>query len=153
MILKQVPFIVHLPDGKYAGTHTNVGGQLDVTPTILHLLGISTADMTLLGQPLITSQPQSKLVVQRNGAFTDGTVYYMPSGDAVAENGKCWNIAANALGDVGKCLGAVEDARTELSMSDQIVQHDLIASFRAATVEASADGGEATAANTSGAGK
>lgn len=153
MILKQVPFIVHLPDGKYAGTHANVGGQLDVTPTILHLLGISTADMTLLGQPLLTSQPQSKLVVQRNGAFTDGTVYYMPSGDAVAENGKCWNIAANKLGDVQKCLGAVEDARTELSMSDQIVQHDLIASFRAAAVEASADGGAATAVNTSGAGK
>lgn len=136
MITKQVPFIVHLPDGAYAGTHPNVGGQLDVAPTMLHLLGIPTSELTMLGTPLITAeQPDNrKLVVQRNGAFTDGTVYYMPSGDGIAENGKCWNIAANAVGDIGACLGAVDDARAELAISDQIILHDLIPSFSDAAI-------------------
>lgn len=108
LILKQVPLLVHLPKDEHAGTYTNVGGQLDVTPTVMHLLGISTADQYLLGMPLLTEQKQEgKMVVFRNGAWTDGTVYYMPSSDGIAENGKCWNIAANALGDMNACIGAV----------------------------------------------
>ncbi|MFF2090431.1 LTA synthase family protein [Paenibacillus sp. NPDC058174] len=136
MILKQVPFLVHLPDGAYAGTHTNVGGQLDVTPTLLHLLGISTANDTLLGTPLLTEQALSgkggKLVVQRNGAFTDGTVYYMPSSDGIEANGKCWNIADNKLGAIAPCLAHTEEAASELTMSDQIITHDLIPVFKEA---------------------
>ncbi|NIK77284.1 phosphoglycerol transferase MdoB-like AlkP superfamily enzyme [Paenibacillus castaneae] len=130
-ILKQVPFIVHLPNDEHSGTYTNVGGQLDVTPTIMHLLGISTADKYLIGTPLLTEKKQDgKMVVFRNGAWTDGTVYYMPSGDNIIENGKCWNIAENALGDMNACSHAVEAARTELNMSDQIVMNDLIDAFK-----------------------
>ncbi len=134
MILKQVPFLVHLPDGAYAGTHTNAGGQLDVTPTLLHLLGISTANDTLLGTPLLTEHALSgkgdKLVVQRNGAFTDGTVYYMPSSDGIEANRKCWNIAENKLGSTAPCLAHSAEAASELTMSDQIITHDLIPVFK-----------------------
>ena len=42
-VLKGVPFLVHLPDDARAGTYHQVGGQLDVTPTVLHLLGIPSA--------------------------------------------------------------------------------------------------------------
>lgn len=131
MILKQVPFILHLPDGAYAGTHSTVGGQIDITPTIMHLLGISTADQTLIGTPLITENEQTdnKLVALRNGFFTDGSFYFIPSSDGIAENGACWNIAANAVGELAPCLNAAEEARTEIAISDQIVIHDLIASF------------------------
>ncbi|MUT66886.1 LTA synthase family protein [Paenibacillus sp. NEAU-GSW1] len=143
MILKQVPFIVHLPDGAYAGTHANVGGQLDVTPTLLHLLGISTVGDTLLGTPLITekalSSDSGKLVVQRNGAFTDGTVYFMPSADGIASNGKCWDISSGKFGDIAPCLANADDASNELTMSDAIVTHDLIPMFQSTeAVEATA---------------
>lgn len=131
MILKQVPLLVHLPNDEHAATYENVGGQLDVTPTILHLLGISTADQYMIGTPLVTGQPlDGKKVVLRNGAWTDGTVYYMPSSDGVAENGRCWNIAAKELGDMNACIGSVEETRTELTMSDQIVMNDLIHDFK-----------------------
>ncbi|MBD2867534.1 LTA synthase family protein [Paenibacillus arenilitoris] len=144
MIQKQVAMFVHLPGDGQAGTHANVAGQLDITPTILHLLGISTADRYMIGTPLLTAQPlEGKKVVLRNGAFTDGTVYYMPSGDGITENGKCWNIAAGAAGDMNACLGAIEDARTELNMSDQIVMSDLIDDFKKqGAVEARAGGGD-----------
>ena len=131
MILKQVPFIVHLPNDDHAGTYTNVGGQLDITPTILHLLGISSADQYLFGTPLVMEKPlEGKIVAQRNGSWTDGTVFYMPSGDGIAENGKCWNIAANEIGDINACIGKVEEVRKELFISDQIVMNDLIKDFK-----------------------
>ncbi|MFF2481544.1 LTA synthase family protein [Paenibacillus sp. NPDC058071] len=132
MILKQVPFIVHLPDGAYAGTQTQVGGQLDVTPTLLHLLGISTADQTLLGTPLLTANKSGndgKLIVQRNGAFTDGKLYFLPSSDGIAANGACWSVSDNEIIDTAKCLPYVEAAAEELAKSDQIVNNDLIPQF------------------------
>jgi phosphoglycerol transferase MdoB-like AlkP superfamily enzyme len=141
MIQKQVPLLVHLPNDEQAGTYANVGGQLDVTPTILHLLGISTADQYLIGTPLLTEHPlDGKKVVLRNGAWTDGSVYYMPSGDGIAENGKCWNIAANTAADMNNCIGTVQDTRTELLMSDQIVMNNLIEYFKEqASTEARVD--------------
>lgn len=150
-IMKQVPFIVHLPGDAYAGTYGQAGGQLDITPTVMHLLGISTADQYMIGMPLLTEQPlQDKQVVLRNGAFTDGSVYYMPSGDGIAANGACWSIAGNAAADIQACLPQAEEAMKELTVSDQIVMGDLIAGFneqRASEVRADVEhGGAAEAA-------
>ncbi|OMF21322.1 phosphoglycerol transferase [Paenibacillus sp. FSL H8-0548] len=130
-ILKQVPLLIHLPNNEHAGTYTEVGGQLDVTPTIMHLLGISTADQYLLGTPLLTDQPLSgKMIVLRNGAFTDGSIYYMPSNDGIAANGRCWNMESNSITDMSACADAVLDANNELSFSDQIIMNNLIKDFK-----------------------
>lgn len=131
MIMKQVPLIVHLPRGEHAGEYANVGGQIDVTPTVMHLLGISTADKYMIGMPLITDQPVTgHKVVLRNGYWTDRKVFFMPSADGIAENGKCWNISENAISDINGCLPGVEEASTELAMSDQIIANDLIADYK-----------------------
>ncbi|ANY68514.1 phosphoglycerol transferase [Paenibacillus sp. BIHB 4019] len=130
-IVKQVPLLVHLPDDRYAGTYSSPSGQLDVAPTLLHLLGISSSELAMIGTPLITEsmrQPQqnSKLVVLRNGAFTNGGVYYIPSADGLAEHGTCWNVAEQSPGELAPCLNLRADAQTELSMSDLLVIHNLI---------------------------
>ncbi|WP_424766794.1 LTA synthase family protein [Paenibacillus sp. sgz302251] len=131
IILKQVPLLVHLPQNEHAGTYSNIGGQTDITPTIMHLLGISTANHYLLGTPLITEKPlENKLVVQRNGGVTDGSIYFIPSADGIVENGKCWSISGNSISDSSACMRLVSEARTELSMSDQIVMSDLIERFK-----------------------
>ncbi|MEV5028739.1 LTA synthase family protein [Paenibacillus sp. LPE1-1-1.1] len=131
MMLRQVPLLVHLPRSEHAGTYANVGGQLDVTPTVMHLLGISTANQHLIGTPLLTEKPLAgKKVVLRNGAFTDGTVYYIPSTDGIVENGACWNIPSNTVTDMNACIGAIDSSRTELNMSDQIVMNNLIEDFK-----------------------
>ncbi|WP_141506165.1 LTA synthase family protein [Paenibacillus luteus] len=147
MILKQVPLLVHLPKDGHAGIYEQVGGQIDVTPTVMHLLGFSTGDQYLLGTPLLTDQPLSgKKVVLRNGAFTDGTVYYIPSSDGVAANGACWSMVTNAVSDMNACMNAIDDARSELSLSDQIVMNDLINDFKAqSTIEASLPSNQETA--------
>ncbi|EFM12631.1 sulfatase [Paenibacillus curdlanolyticus YK9] len=126
-ILRQVPFIVHLPDGKHAGTYHNVGGQLDVSPTILHLLGISTAGERKVGTPLILDKPlEGKKVVFRSGAFTDGNVFYMPSSDGIVANGVCYDANTGETTDKAGCTAGAQAARDELRVSDETVQYNII---------------------------
>ncbi|NBD25866.1 sulfatase-like hydrolase/transferase [Paenibacillus sp. T1] len=127
-ILKGVPFLVHLPDDARAGTYHQVGGQLDITPTVLHLLGIPSSDQVMIGTPLVTEQPlPDKRVVFRNGAFTDGRVLYLPAEDGLPEHGKCYRFAdGSPLADASGCQAGADEARNELQASDLVVEHDLV---------------------------
>lgn len=131
MSLKQVPFMIHLPDGAYAGARGTVGGQLDTTPTLLHLLGISTEERYLLGMPLLTeSDVPGRLVVQRDGSWTDGARYYMPSEDGLPANGRCYDIASGGDLPVADCLDGTAAADLQLMMSDRMVMGDLLPGFK-----------------------
>ncbi|WP_219838020.1 LTA synthase family protein [Paenibacillus sp. R14(2021)] len=127
-LLKGVPFIIHLPDGARAGTYGDVGGQLDMTPTVLHLLGIPSSDNVMIGTPLVTARPLGgKEVIFRNGAFTDGKVLYLPAEDGLPEHSKCYRFASGELlPDTSGCQAGAEAARQELHASDLVVEHDLV---------------------------
>jgi phosphoglycerol transferase MdoB-like AlkP superfamily enzyme len=131
MTLKQVPFMIHLPDGAYAGTRDTVGGQLDTTPTLLHLLGIPTGNRYLLGMPLLTeTDVADRLVVQRDGSWTDGTRYYLPSEDGLPANGRCYDIASGGDLPMSDCMDGTAAADLQLMMSDRIVMGDLLPGFK-----------------------
>ncbi|SDX39230.1 LTA synthase family protein [Paenibacillus sp. CF384] len=134
-ILKGIPFVVHLPNDERAGTYEQVGGQLDITPTVLHLLGISSADQTMIGTPLITAQPDKqqhqKRIVFRNGAFTDGAVLYLPAEDGLPEHSKCYAFTTGeeVTTDPTACNSGAAAARLELEASDLVIEHDLVKSM------------------------
>ena len=127
-ILKGVPLVVHLPDDAHAGTYSQAGGQLDVTPTVLHLLGIPSSGLTMIGTPLVTKQPlPGKRVVFRNGAFIDDRVIYMPAEDGLEEHSKCYaSTDGRLLADSSACAAGAAEARKELEASDLVVGHDLV---------------------------
>ena len=128
-ILKQVPLIVRLPDGALGGTiRSDVGGQLDITPTILHLLGIDSGKLAMIGTPLLTEKPlQGKIVVFRNGTFTDGSVYYLSSAAADGGSG-CFDAKTGAALDDTACSAGKASAAEELEASSDLVEYDLLAS-------------------------
>jgi phosphoglycerol transferase MdoB-like AlkP superfamily enzyme len=129
-VVKSVPFLIHLPDGKQTGRYNGVGGQLDVTPTLLHLLGISTSEPYWLGSPLLTDKPdKSRLVTQRNGSWTDAEHYYIPSPDGISANGTCYATSTGEAADTRYCLPLSSEAEMELMISDRIVTGDLLRSF------------------------
>ncbi|QHW34116.1 LTA synthase family protein [Paenibacillus rhizovicinus] len=132
-VLKGVPFLVHLPDDARAGTYHETGGQLDVTPTVLHLLGISSSDLTMIGTPLVMEKPLAgKRVVFRNGGYTDGTVLYQPAEDGLEEHSKCYSFGdGKLLADTTACQSGAAEARKELEASDLVVEHDLAAAMHA----------------------
>jgi lipoteichoic acid synthase len=127
-LLKKVPFFIHLPNDEHAGVVEKAVGQIDTEPTILHLLGIPTAPYQLMGVSMMSKAP--KTVVFRNGAFTDGSVYFVPNNEGILGHGTCYSTKDGSVTDIAACQAGAKEARQELQVSDRIVDHDLIPVLR-----------------------
>lgn len=115
--LQRVPLIIHVPgqDGK---TLSTVSGQIDLKPTILHLLGIETKETIEFGSDVF-SKDKMEFTVLRDGRFitkdyvyTKGTCYQKDTGEPTT--------------DKNACEPYMEKAKTELEYSDKIVYGDLL---------------------------
>ncbi|MCG7405998.1 LTA synthase family protein [Paenibacillus sp. ACRRX] len=126
----QVPLIVHLPGGAEAGTYDTVTGQLDLSPTVMHWLGITPADKHYMGSHIQAAGEH--LIVLRNGSYTNGTIYYVPSADGIFENGTCYNYATGEPGDVAPCKPLHDEAMKRLTVSDIVITQDYIGRSKAA---------------------
>jgi len=123
-IMNQVPLLIHLP-GATAGTiDQSPAGQLDLTPSLLHLLGISSSPYYLMGNNLFNGQ--ERLVTLRTGAFADTRLAYLPGEDGQFESGACYNLISRAGADVEECRTGFEESRTRLQISDNIMKYDAI---------------------------
>lgn len=130
-IMNQVPMLVHLPDDSHAGTYDEPVGQLDMTPSILHLLGINASPYYLMGNDMF-NQKEDKLVVLRTGAFTDGKVFYIPSADGIFENGTAYDMKTRKVTDVELARDSYDEAQKRLNVSDELITYDLIRQFHEA---------------------
>lgn len=129
-IMNQVPLLIHLPDGQFTGIDKRPAGQLDMAPSLLHLLGISPAPYYMMGNNLFAGAETDRFVVLRSGAFTDGRLYYIPSADNRFENGQCYDLETRDAAEIGRCRAPYEQAQTRLRISDAIITGNLIADFR-----------------------
>ncbi|HZG72156.1 MAG TPA: LTA synthase family protein [Chondromyces sp.] len=114
--LQRIPLIVHVP-GLEGKVINKVGGQIDVRPTLLHLLGIETKEDLQFGQDLL-SEDYEDFVVFRDGRFVTEDYVYADS--------KCWDKATGLPTDKGYCEPYMEKAATELEYSDRIIYGDLL---------------------------
>ncbi|MBP2001328.1 phosphoglycerol transferase MdoB-like AlkP superfamily enzyme [Paenibacillus shirakamiensis] len=123
-IMNQVPLLIHVPDSKIKGMDLRPGGQLDMAPSLLHLLGIPSQEFAMMGNDLFHSNP--RFVVLRSGAFTDGTILYMPSADGIFEHGVCYDLATRQPTDVERARAGYTKAKQQLDYSDKTIEYDLI---------------------------
>ena len=73
--LQKVPFYIHIPGYGKGEEITEVSGQIDARPTILHLMGIETKDDMQLGADIF-SPDHEPFVIFRDGRFvTDKNVF------------------------------------------------------------------------------
>ncbi|MGG3574765.1 LTA synthase family protein [Bacillus gobiensis] len=123
--LQKVPFVVHIPGitDKDPKTIEKVGGQIDIRPTIMNLLGINTEDQIQFGNDLLSKEKQD-LTVLRDGSFitkdrlyTDGVCYDKATGEPIDEEPE-------------GCEPFIEKAKQELSYSDEIVYGDLLRFYK-----------------------
>lgn len=70
--LQRVPLFIHVPGMKGGINHT-YGGQTDLLPTLLHLLGIDTKQFVQFGSDLL-SEKHNEIVPFRNGDFVSPTI-------------------------------------------------------------------------------
>lgn len=114
--LQKVPLFIHVPgmDGK---TISSVSGQIDLKPTLLHLLGIKTKDQINFGSDLFSNE-RPTFTVLRDGSFI--TENY------VSTEGKCYAKPDGQVVEDAKCEPYSEKAKKELSYSDKVVYGDLL---------------------------
>jgi uncharacterized sulfatase len=114
--LQKVPLIIHIPgmEGKRIAT---IGGQVDVKPTILHLLGIETRPDRNFGHDLFSVNHPSYAIL-RDGSFITEDVVYTEEA--------CFDRATGEPTDEAKCESFRERAEQELRYSDEIIYGDLM---------------------------
>jgi lipoteichoic acid synthase len=123
-----VPLFLHVPGADLPGVHSQTAGMVDVTPTVLDLLGIPLEDKYYLGENLLSTQ--DRLVIFRNGSFTDGSFFYKSNSDGVLKNGVCYETASREVADVNACAPGYAQVLQELKLSDQIIYNKLIKRFK-----------------------
>ncbi|KRK99394.1 phosphoglycerol transferase alkaline phosphatase superfamily protein [Secundilactobacillus odoratitofui DSM 19909 = JCM 15043] len=118
---QKVPFMIHATGLKGGINHT-YGGEIDVLPTLLDLLGVKNTNTIQFGNDLLAKN-RNQTVAFRNGDFitpqftkVGSTVYNTKSGDVIKPTTK------------QKATLAKEQNRvtTELSLSDRVIQGDLL---------------------------
>ncbi|WP_249436029.1 LTA synthase family protein [Paenibacillus sp. Marseille-Q4541] len=127
-IMNQVPLLLHLPDDDKAGVYLEPAGQIDITPTVLHLLGISTDQRYLMGSDLLNTK--KRMTVLRTGAFAKSDLVYIPSEDHLFENGTCYDTSTGDKTDINACKESYEKSEMELSISDKLITYNLINKLR-----------------------
>ncbi|WP_078548483.1 LTA synthase family protein [Litchfieldia alkalitelluris] len=115
--LQRVPLFIRVP-GIEGGTMHQYAGQIDLLPTLLHLLGVDTKHYVQFGTDLL-SEKHDELIPFRNGDFvgpevtyTGGKYYDSKTGLEIEESEKTMQLKA-----------IVE---MKLSFSDRLVEGDLL---------------------------
>ncbi|MFJ5715272.1 LTA synthase family protein [Neobacillus sp. NPDC093127] len=119
--LQRVPLFIHVP-GVKGGVQKQVGGEVDVRPTVLHLLGVDTKDYMEFGSDLL-SKDHRNWALFRNGDFV--------SSDVIQIKDKCYSSeTGELLENTESCKDISEKVNIELQMSDEIVYKDLLRFYK-----------------------
>ncbi|MGD6940598.1 LTA synthase family protein [Cytobacillus gottheilii] len=117
--LQRTPLFIRVP-GMEGGVNEKYAGQIDLMPTLLHLLGIETNEYIHLGTDLLSEQ-HDDIIPFRNGDFVSSVFTYA--------DGKFYDSTTGELLDESRLDEAREYqiiAEQKLGMSDKVVNGDLL---------------------------
>ena len=116
-LLQSVPLFIHVPGSGDGEVIEEASGQIDLRPTILHLLGIETSNDMQLGADLFSEEHEG-FVIFRDGRFvTDELVY---AGEV------CYDRDTGEEIGIEACQPYIDRSLIELEYSDEIINGDLL---------------------------
>ena len=121
--MQRVPLMIHMPGYTKGSVNHEYGGEIDVLPTLLHLLGIDDKDYLHFGTDLLSSQ-HDQVVAFRNGNFV--TPKYTVLGGKAYNNQTGEIIDTKAAGIDEEISKDQEKVKTALSLSDKLNQENLL---------------------------
>lgn len=121
--MQRVPLMIHMPGYTKGSVNHEYGGEIDVLPTLLHLLGIDDKDYLHFGTDLLSPQ-HDQVVAFRNGNFV--TPKYTVLGRKVYNNQTGEIIDTKAAGIDEEISKDQEKVKTALSLSDKLNQENLL---------------------------
>jgi len=114
--IQKVPLIIALPDKKLQGNISKVGGQIDILPTLVDILGLNHPFM--LGNSLL--REKGNYAVKR-----DGSIYFK---DYYFDNGRGILFNIETLEEViitPELATEIEKHKRDLMVSDIIIRKNL----------------------------
>lgn len=117
--LQRVPLFIHVP-GMEGGVNHTFGGQIDLLPTVLHLLGVETQDYIHFGTDLFSPE-HDELVTFRNGGYASPEIYSI--GENFYDPKTGLPIAEDQLPRAEELR---EQGKYNLQLSDELVNGDLL---------------------------
>lgn len=130
--MRRVPLIAHIPNSNFQEEINTTGGQIDFFPTMGNLLGLEIEPDKVLGKDLLNAQEGfvAKQVHVARGSFMDDEKIFIMSDDGFFENSDAWDIKTGETIDIEKCREGYERALGEVSLSEYILQNNLIPEVR-----------------------
>ena len=123
---QRVPLMIHMK-GLRGGVKKTYGGEIDVLPTLLNLLGISNKGTIQFGHDLL-SKDAPQIVAQRNGDFITpkyakvvSTYYDTKTGQEIIKPDKKLKTELIALSN---------KVTTQLSLSDRVIAGNLLRFYK-----------------------
>lgn len=117
VLLQQVPLIIHVP-GEEPFRDERTAGQIDIKPTVKHLLGIERTSETIeFGYPLVAEERPAFAVLRNGTLITDDYIF-------VKEH--CYDRATSAQVNPELCEPYTDLARAHLNLSDELIYGDLL---------------------------
>ncbi|MCD2257018.1 LTA synthase family protein [Lactobacillus sp. CC-MHH1034] len=125
--LQRVPLMFHMP-GLKGGINSTYGGEIDVLPTLMHLLGVDTTPYMFMGTDLLSSQ-HNAIVAFRNRDFVTPTYTVLGGKGAsgTVYDNKTGNIIKDLSNQQIKKLNAdQQNVSDRLSISDNLNNKNLL---------------------------
>lgn len=123
---RQVPLFIKPPNLAEGETIDKSGGQIDIAPTILDILGIGQP--YVLGQSLMDDE--ENLTVFRDGSFRYGDLYYLPDLTEPVGSGTCYSVESEQEVPLDRCEPQISKAAKQLQVSDTIIQENALDEIR-----------------------
>lgn len=121
--LQRVPLFIHIPGHNQGKVVDKIAGQIDLKPTILHMLGVDTSHDIYFGNDLFHDDRKG-FIAFRNGDFV--------SEDYVSTSGLCYDRHTGELlesesetNEQTECTPIKQIVEKELEYSDEIIYGDL----------------------------
>ena len=120
--LQRVPFMIKIPGVEGEGTVAEYAGQIDVMPTMLHLLGIRAQDYIQFGTDMFADDHKD-YVIFRNGSFI--TPEFTAIQDVFYDN-----ETGQEIQPTKEMLKIQDEVLHELELSDKVLQGDLLRYYK-----------------------
>lgn len=124
MQLQRVPFYIHIPGYGKGEELDKVVGQVDIKPTLLHLLGMETDHDIYFGNDMFHNN-HTGFIGQRNGSFVSEDYVYAAETCYDRETGEVLGVENEATEETTACSDIKKAVENELNYSDQIIYGDL----------------------------
>ena len=127
--LLNIPLIIHVGGQDFNKQIDGVRSQIDLTPTLLNIMGIDYSKYVFMGQDIMSENHYATLFPQAymlKGSFINDDYIFNMKRDGIFENGKLKNRHTREFEDVSAAKSLHQEGIRRINMSKTILENDLI---------------------------